>query len=294
MSFSSEQKAEIISQPIKNACCKRAMLQGVLAAKAGLSDTNIDISVDSADTAEYIRELIREVYSKDATVATSKKGGRRRIVSFFAPSAARYIEQFISGELFFTEKCQGCSSAFLRGIFLVSGRISDPDKQYSLEFLIPHSRERIVAFFEQMGLSPKISHKPNEILIYFRSTVYIEDFFALAAMNNTAFAVMNAKINGELRNNVNRIINCTTSNIGRAVSASLQQIELIEQLVEKGLISQLPDELQQTAMLRLEHRDLSLSQLAALTTPSISKPGLSHRLKRITELAKELLGITED
>ena len=101
---------------------------------------------------------------------------------------------------------------------------------------------------------------------------------------------MNARFNNDLRNNVNRITNCTTGNISRAVLASMRQIVLIEELVAKGLISQLPDELADTARLRLEHRDLSLSQLAALTSPRISKPGLSHRLKRITEMAAELLG----
>ena len=126
-------------------------------------------------------------------------------------------------------------------------------------------------------------------IIYFRNSSAIEDFLALAAVNNTIFALMNAKIQGEIRNNVNRISNCETNNINKAVLASSGQIAVIQELVRTGLISQLPDELQKTALLRMEHSDLSLSQLAAIITPYISKPGLSHRLRRITELGKELL-----
>jgi len=291
MSFSKDQKNEIMESLPRAVCCKAAMIRGILAAKAELDGDTISLSVDSDDAARFVCGLVLEVFSKQAEVTTAKSGGRRRIVSFSSPAAIKYLNGFTSGAEAFNEKCPLCQSHFLRGVFLVAGRVSDPEKQYSLEFNIPYSRERIRAILEDLGLTPRISEKPNEILIYFRKSTDLEDFFALANMNNTAFAVMNAKINGEIRNNVNRIINCTTSNIGKAVSASLQQIELIELLIEKGLISQLPEELEATARLRLEHRDLSLSQLAAIITPKISKPGLSHRLKRITELARELLGI---
>ena len=100
---------------------------------------------------------------------------------------------------------------------------------------------------------------------------------------------MNTKIKREIINNVQRIANCETSNIDKAVSASMAQIAVIDELIKKGLLSQLPDELELTALARVEHRDMSLSQLAAVMTPPISKPGLSHRLKKIMELAKELL-----
>jgi DNA-binding transcriptional regulator WhiA len=116
-----------------------------------------------------------------------------------------------------------------------------------------------------------------------------EDFFALAGMNQLAFVLMNAKIQRELRNSANRIANCETNNITKAINASQSQIAILRELDAKGLMSQLPDELEKTARLRMEHDDLSLSQLAALMTPRVSKPGLSHRLKRITEIATSLL-----
>ncbi len=259
-----------------------------------LDGNEITISVDGRRAAEFIASLVLEIFNKTADISTSPSGGRRVIVRFSSPAAIRHLKAFTDGEECFTSKCAGCQSAFLSGAFLASGRASDPAKQYLLEFLVPHNRERFVDVFSELGLTPRISKKPNEVLIYFRKSTDIEDFFALAGMNDAMYAIMNEKINGELRNNVNRIINCTTSNIGKAVSASHYQIELIEQLIEKGLISKLPEELEATARMRLLHRDLSLSQLAAIITPKISKPGLSHRLKKITELAKELLGIDDE
>lgn len=289
MSFSSEQKADILSQPIKSMCCKKSLLAGIITSRGALINDGLAVSVAARELAESISAIVREVYFTDVTVSTLSGGGRGYTLSFVSHSASRSLESFLSGGEFFTEKCRLCHSYFLRGIFLGAGRMSEPTKQYMLEFAPKNSLDRFTELFEELGLSPKVSRKPRETVIYFKNSSAIEDFFALANMNNTTFALMNAKIQGEIRNNVNRVANCETNNINKAVSASVGQISIIAELVEKGLISQLPDELQKTAMLRMEHSDLSLSQLAALITPYISKPGLSHRLKRITEIGKELL-----
>lgn len=289
MSFSSEQKKDIISQPIKNACCRRAFLQGVLASRADVRDAELFISVDSLDTAGFLKEMIRENYAKDATVSTSSRGGRCRIVIFSTKSALSYLDAFYANEQFYTEKCPLCQAAFLRGVFLASGRISDPAKQYALEFSVKGATDRFCEFFTELGMSPRVSNKPNERVIYFKNSSEIEDFFALANMNQTTFAFMNAKIQAEIRNNANRIANCETNNIVKAVSSSMEQVKIIEELEARGLLSQLPEELEKTARLRMAHRDLSLAQLAALITPKVTKPGLSHRLKRIVEIAHSLL-----
>lgn len=295
MSFSQDQKADIILQSVKSTCCKRAFMQGVLAARGRVDNSKIFISVDSTETAEFIKGIILEVYSKSADDVTSSLGGRRKILSFDAKSAIKYISDITQGDLFYSEKCAMCQSFFLRGIFLAAGRVSDPTKQYSLEFSVGERTKILFDFFSSIGLTPRISEKKNETLVYFRNSSILEDFFALSNMNQTAFDIMNAKIKAELRNTANRIANCETNNIDRAVSASISQISLIEELVERGLISLLPDELQQTAMFRMENRDMSLSQMAGAITPPISKSGLSHRLKKITQMAENILnGKLED
>lgn len=288
MSFSTEQKSEIINNLPHALCCRRAMLEGIIASRAFFSEDGISISLSSIGVSELAKEVIREVYSKEAYISTANVGGRRRLVAFDSPAAQRYLES-LSESISHYSKCQMCESAFLRGVFLAAGRVCDPQKQYSLEFSVGGKTEIFVSFFSELGLTPRISKKSNEVVIYFKNSSEIEDFFAMASMNQTAFKVMNEKIQSEIRNNVNRIANCETNNIGKAVSASMNQISLIEELIEKGLISYLPDELELTARARMEHKDLSLSQLAAIITPPISKPGLSHRLKKITVIAEELL-----
>lgn len=294
MSFSSEQKLEITEHPPKSGCCKLSLMHGILAAKAKTCEKEVEISVESQTSADFIAELAHEIYSKDANVSTSKLGGRRHIVSFSSPSAVKFVTGFRQRSERHAEKCALCKAYFLRGVFLSSGRVSDPKKQFSLEFSVKGAEEAFSELFSELGLEPRISVKQNETVIYFKRSGYIEDFFALAGMNNTAFTLMNEKITNEIKNNVNRITNCTTSNIGKAVSASSNQISLIQELIDRNLISQLPEELEETARLRLTHRDMSLSQLSALTSPRISKPGLSHRLKKITELAMSLLGYGEE
>lgn len=289
LSFSSEQKSEIISQPIKALCCKKAFLCGVITSRGSLTDGGVAIHLGTKELAEQVALVVQETYSRNLEISTMKTGGRGYVLSFKSDAAQHMLDTFLNGGEFFTEKCRLCHSFFLRGLFLAAGRLTDPTKQYMLEFLVKNSLERFKELFSELGLVPKISLKPKETVIYFRNSSSIEDFFALAAMNTTTFALMNAKIQGEIRNNVNRVANCETNNIKKAVSASAGQIEIIAELVKKGLISQLPDELQKTALLRLEHSDLSLSQLASLITPYISKPGLSHRLKKISELGNELL-----
>ena len=289
MSFSQDQKADIISQSVKASCCRRALMQGILTARGRIDGDNISVSVDSADTAEFIKTIVLDVYSKNADDVISSVGGRRKLLSFNAKSASKYVLDIEAGGISHQEKCALCQSYFLKGLFLAAGRVSDPIKQYSLEFSVGDRSKALFDYFASIGFTPRISVKKSETLVYFRNSTTLEDFFALANMNQTAFDIMNAKIKGELRNTANRIANCETNNIDRAVSASISQITLIEELVERGLISLLPDELERTARFRMENRDMSLSQLAGAITPPISKSGLSHRLKKITEMAENIL-----
>ena len=135
----------------------------------------------------------------------------------------------------------------------------------------------------------KCSERMEQPVLYLKNSGAIEDFFALAMMNATAFRMMNAKIESDIRNTANRIANCETNNIEKAVAASSRQIAAIEELASRGLLSSLSEELERTARLRLEHQDLSLAQLAAISVPPITKPGLSHRLNKIVCLAERML-----
>ena len=289
MSFASEQKLDIMSHELRSNCCKRAYIEGIISASHTLDGEDIVLSLDSLATAEYVAKLIHDMFSKDSTIYSPKQGGRVKLLRFTAKSVLSYLTAFFEGKTVHTAKCPMCRSAYLRGVFLASGRVSDPSKQYLLEFSVKSCQDRFVDLFEEMGLTPRVSVKPRESVIYFKRSDEIEDFFATAGMNQANFALMNAKIQSELRNNANRIANCETNNIDRAVTSSIDIVHTIRELMSRGMLSQLPDELEATARMRVEFPDLSLSQLAARITPPVTKSGLSHRLKRISDMAKTIL-----
>lgn len=292
MSFAAEQKKEIISLTQKNACCRRATLFGVLASRATAQGDNIFIRINGDEIIAYVSSLIAEIYGKEPSVLMSNNGGRIRIVSFNSKSASKYIANLSNNTLIQT-KCALCKSAFVRGAFLASGKVSDPKKQIFAE-LSPLA-DRVMLFLEflsEIGLSFSLIRRGDTVSLYAKRSETVEDFFAMTGMNSTFFTLMNEKINKESRNHANRVSNCETNNIAKTVDAAAKQIVLITELDRRGLLSALPEELVATARLRLLHTDMSLSQLALASNPPISKSGLSHRLKKITRIAEQLISVS--
>lgn len=289
MSFSSEQK-KLIIEHIYKPCCRRNLLYGVLFSKATVDNGVVRLSVEKKDFAGYIAKLIKEFYGKQANILPPSKGGRYVLVQFDSNSVSDYISNISDKKPDITKKCEACISSFLRGIFLACGRFSDPDKQYSLEFTLP--KERINAFLDilsEFGITPGVTTGKREPVAYLRRCEDIEDFCGYAGLNKAMFKLIDAKAEGELRKNVMRVANCETNNITKAVNAASAQLEVIYALEKANLLSTLPEELEATARLRIKYADLSLSQLAAVSVPPISKPGLSHRLKKIIEIGERLL-----
>ena len=289
MSFSSEQKNIIIAEQYKGACCRRAMLCGILSAKASADGETINLSLEKNEFCEFASKLIYEFYGKDTSVSTSPKGGRCKTISFKSKAASKYLHSLFEDGSLFSEKCQFCSSAFLKGVFLACGTISDPRKQYLLEMSPVNNTELIMDFLSEHSFFPKITIRKEKKVIYFKRASEIEDICGFLGLTEAMFEITNTQIEREFLNNTNRVVNCETNNIEKSVSASGKQIEAINSLIEHNLLSMLPEELEYTARLRIQNESLSLSQLSKLFTPHISKSGLSHRLSKIIEIADQLL-----
>lgn len=290
MSFSSEQKNSIAEEQYKNTCCRRALFFGILSSKSVIKGGDrIELNLENGIFAEFCSKLISEFYGRTPEIFSM--GGRCKTVSFESKAARRYIQSIENNEVeLYTEKCPSCRACFFKGFFLATGRVSDPSVQYHLEFSPISHTERFADMLIESGIEIKISTRKGKSFLYAKKSSVLEDFFALIGINNAAFALMNAQIEGELRNNANRLFNCDTNNIDKSVKASHRQIVAITRLEEANLLSSLPEELEKTARLRLLHKDLSLAQLAAVAVPAISKPGLSHRLNKIIEIADRILG----
>ena len=289
MSFSQEIKTAICCESIKSKCCKKSLLYGVLLARGRLEADRVEIRVSSKDTLSFISSLIFDVYGK--TTQTLPGTGRNYRLSFSSSGASRFLESIEDGDIepVMTFKCSTCKNKLLQGIFLVCGRVSDPTKQYALEFSADDRVDLIEQVLWEYELHPTRADRRKERLLLIKDADSLEDFFALLGINRFYFHITDARIQNDLRAMAQRDSNCDTMNIERTVSASMKQVDMIKRLQEAGLLSQLSSELYETAIARLTYSDLSLSALAAIMDPPIKKSCLAHRLKKIMEIGKKLL-----
>lgn len=290
MSFASDIKKEITNSQIRSSCCRRALLHGVLSSKAVVSEDTVRLSLESKETVEFIKPLVKEFYGRDVESEISANGGRRHTVNFKSAKCAGFLaEQSLGDVVPFAEKCPGCRGAFLKGVFLSSGRISDPRKQYCLEFSIEFRTKIMSSVFDSLGLSFAVRERKAEKIFYTKNSTKIEDFFALAEIHSAAFQIINAKIEKDFSNNANRARNLDTFNIKKSVEVGSGQAEILMELQRRGLLNQLPEDLLKTAKLRLDFPEMSLAQLAIKSIPPLTKSGIVHRMQKIMKMAKELL-----
>ena len=295
MAFLSDIKKEICNTPAKAACCRRALLSGLLMAKGRIEEEEIMLSLSDPQVMAYAVRLIAEQLGRKADECPMCHGGRLSTVRFQSAAALRLLREEIDAPTLTARlKCEDCSLFFLRGVFLASGRIADPQKSYRIELSLG---ERALAFqrlFKTLyGFNLLIAKRREETLLYVKDSSVVEDVVMMLGINEAAFSLMNAKIEKQFRNEVNRRTNCEAGNIARSVTAAARIVSVLERLERENLLSSLPDELEDAARLRLAHPEASLSQLAAMMTPPITKSGLNHRLNRVLTYAQSLASLNK-
>ena len=290
MSVSYEVKDLIMKSQYKNQCCRRALLHGILASKAVLDDEKrICVTFEKEEQVLFFGNLVGEFYNKEVEILKSQKGGRGKRVAFDSKAARNFVSSLESTDSLYIDKCPYCTAAFLRGVFFATGRFSDPSKQFCLEFSLGTKALIINTLFSGLGFEMKQTLRRAENLLYTKNSCVIEDFFAASDLNDTTYEIINIKIRNDFLNNANRLRNFDTVNILKAVEAAAPQLSVIKELEKYDLLALLPDELAETARLRLEYPDLSLTQLARISVPPLSKSGMTHRMSKIIKLGKELL-----
>ena len=293
MSFCQNIKEKIASAPPHKPCCRKAMLYGMMAVRARTDGQEIRVKLEGEQAVSTCLLLLSQVYHAEGTVHPLPGRGKPVEISFNSSTAEKYLSDSAHVYDFSFCRCETCRSYFFRGLFLACGRVSDPRKEYRLELQPLSHIETLTDIFRPLHMSPHVGERRGMSYLYFRRGEDIADFFGLPALNDIYFEVVNTRITNEMRSAVNRIANCETNNIEKAVSASMRQIETIERLARDGKLSLLPDKLKETAELRLRHRDLSLTALAAVASPPLTKSGLNHRLQKIMEFAAEIEKRTE-
>jgi len=183
-----------------------------------------------------------------------------------------------------------CRRSFIRGAFLTGGAITNPEKSYHLELVTDHynvSRETYSLLLD-MGFFPKETPRKGNYIVYFKQSSAIEDFMMLIGAPINAMKLMSAKIEKDMRNSVNRKVNCDTANVAKTVDASAAQVEAIRKIEVTGVYETLPERLRQTAELRLQNPELSIKELAEISMPPVTKSCLNHRLRKLVVLSEEI------
>ncbi|MFI3168830.1 MAG: DNA-binding protein WhiA [Faecalibacterium sp.] len=180
--------------------------------------------------------------------------------------------------------------AFVAAAFLCAGTITDPEKEYNLEFNTPRFNlsKDFEALLAQYEFKPHRTQRKGSNVIYIKASEKVADLLTFMRANNASMEIMNRKVYKSIRNKTNRLTNCDTANLGKTAAANALTIKAIRTIEEFTAFDALPQQLQEAAQKRLAHPDMPLAKLAETFTPPLSKSGLSHRMKKIEAIAADL------
>lgn len=299
LSFSSAARAEICRVLPGKPCCALAQCFGILLYCNSFQDDGIKIVTESREFAHVLPKLFKKAFNLDfdsypSLAAPGKlvfqireEGKLSTVMEAFGFSKGDTLALHVNYPIV-EEEC--CKVSFLRGAFLAGGSVTDPGKGYHMELATTHqavARETELLVREVMDFSPKTARRGGAQVLYLKQSEQISDFLTCLGAPVAAMGIMEARLEKELNNKVNRRCNCDDANTSKVVEAAQEQLGVIRQLRERGRLDSLPEKLRQAAVAREENPSASLSELAAMMEPPITKPAMNNRMKKLTLLAKE-------
>ena len=298
MSFSSDVKNEL-TQSISSACCYKAEAFGMLLFGRSFSLSEISLMTEMQNVAERycacIRDLtgITPLMQKSAAgnfkVIVQERAQRAKILEYFGYTGKELALRLNLGNLEQTNN-DCCSRAFLRGAFLVCGSITDPEKDYHIEFTVAKAKlcDDLVQIIDDMGLRCKKIIRNNSYVVYSKDAESVEDFIGIMGANKAFMTIMQTRAMKDLKNQINRRSNFESANMSRSIEAGLKQVSLIESVLEKISFDDMTEDLSELCKLRLENPELSLDEIGKLTNPPLSRSAVSRRFKKLEKIAEEL------
>ena len=298
MSFSQDVKNEIVQKRINRPCCSLAAAYGIACFSRYFDERGVMMQTELASAAQYAKKMFQ--CTGILGEITVGQRGTSALYEFSVSEPEQVQKMFEifqcdSGQISLRIdpallRCPSCVSAFLGAAFVCCGTMTDPQKEYNLEFV--SSRHNLAKDLE--GILAEHEFRPHRTLrkgvnvVYIKASEQIEDLLTFMGAGNGAMQIMDHKVIKELRNKTNRLTNCETANMDKTATANVQALRAIHYLKEMDALQTLSAPLQQAAQLRLEWPDLPLAQLAQKSSDPISKSGLSHRIKKLERLAEEL------
>ena len=297
MSFSGQVKEELAGKFPEASCCQEAELLALLelGGAGGMSPGDSKVLVLHTERFPVARKgftLLEKTFNIKANVSV-RRNRIRDHTSYFIVISNRCLT-FPAFSKLAGRTC--CRRAYLRGAFLAAGSMSDPRKAYHFEIVCP-SRERAEKICELMlrfSLEGKIVRRKRAYVVYLKEGAQIVDMLNIMGAHVSLLELENVRILKEMRNSVNRKVNCETANLSKTVSAAIRQVEDIEWIRRTIGLDSLPENLRDIAELRLEYPDAALAELGELLEPPVGKSGVNHRLRRIREIAESLRNSKEE
>ena len=298
MSFSANAKAELCQVRMDRRNLALAECYGILLYCNSFRTSEIRIITANGDFAARLPRLFRKAFSLEFDRLPPEDAVGKRSFCITAPAkTAAVLESFGSDARGLVShhinlgvlEDPGTPEAFVRGAFLAGGSVTDPEKRFHLELATSHqnvSRE-LRAMLLEMDLNPKEAARGAHSLLYFKKADQISDFLARIGAHVAAMNILTAKVDKEMRNVVTRQINCDSANADKTVTAAMRQNEAIRTIIKRDGLDALPEPLRDAALLRLANPEVSLADLALLSSPPVSKSCLSHRLNKIIQLSRE-------
>lgn len=288
-------------------CCKRSLLAGMLVFSGVCTRERIRFVTENKNVAALYSGLLTELYEVDSNLYVSEKktppegeDEEKKLYESYKitiperKQIAKMSLLFVSGNSLYhinpdLFSCPLCRATFVRGVFLASGNVTDPDRCYHLEISCAYRNlaYETLTLLKELSLEPKLAMRKTSYILYYKKAETVIDFLNTVGATKSGFDYINQTIKKDSINSVNRAVNCDTANIQKAVTAASEAIDAINYLKDTGKLQSLPPELYSTAALRLENPDMTLKQLSEVSPEPISKSGINHRLKKIIDFANQ-------
>ncbi len=314
MSFSSKVKEELAGHVSKARHCRMAELAAILGGcgRIRLTPPSIEVQSESSAVVKKVFTLLQKTFNISANVSLrrGRKGSKvkqytvclqdpdkvRRVlmdIGFIREVNGVLQYKNIATDEMLQRSC--CLKAYIRGAFLAGGSINDPQKNYHIEILNEDREhaEILQRSLREFGIESRILDRTRPsnrtvYVLYLKDGEQIIDVLSVMKAHISLMELENVRIVKEVRNNINRQVNCETANLNKTISAAVKQVNDIRYLMEKGVLNSLPVELVAMAEVRLENEDLPLKDLGQLLDPPVSKSGVNHRLRKLSQAAEEL------
>ena len=297
-SFARRVKQEILSRDFPKGCCALASAYALACFGRSFNSGGMSLHTELTAVAQYAKRLYASLGVNGKIYVRGTEGNRIYEFAVREPADVQRMLQLFGHEkkalsLRINSKnltCEHCVNRFAAAAFLACGTMTDPQREYNLEFACGHHQlvQDFSALLTGRGFAPKTTLRKGSSILYFKASEQIEDLLTFMGASNAALEIMNTKVFKDFRNKANRITNCETANIDKTVAASSAALAAVAYLREKDALEVLPQPLREAAQLRERYPDLSLKELAAKFSPPLSKSGISHRMKKLEQAAKDL------